>query len=289
MANYSGDSNYAGTTSSPTTFTIAKAGVSVTLASPPPSIVYDGTTDVTNRVKATVTGVAGAPAPSGTTTFTYYTGMTPTGTPLTSSPTGAGTYTVVANYSGDFELRRNDEQPHDVHDRQGRGERHAGVAASEHRLRRDDRRDELGESHRHRRRRAPAPSGTTTFTYYTGMTPTGTPLTSSPTGAGTYTVVANYSGDSNYAGTTSSPTTFTIAKAGVSVTLASPPPSIVYDGTTDVTNWVKATVTGVAGAPAPSGTTTFTYYTGMTPTGTPLTSSPTGAGTYTVVANYSGD
>ncbi len=170
--------------------------MSVTLASPPPSIVYDGTTDVTNWVKATVTGVAGAPAPSGTTTFTYYTGMTPTGTPLTSSPTGAGTYTVVANYSG----------------------------------------------------------------------------------------------DSNYAGTTSSPTTFTILPASATtVTIASPPASIVYDGRTDVTSWVKATVSRTSGKPAPTGRITFTYYAGSAATGTPLSSSPINAGTYTVVASYAGD
>ena len=275
VANYPGDADYPPASSASVTFTIAKAGVSVTLASPPPSIVYDGTTDVTNWVKATVTGVAGAPAPSGTTTFTYYTGMTPTGTPLTSSPTGAGTYTVVANYSGDSNYAGTTSSPTTFTIAK------AGVsvtlASPPPSIVYDGTTDVTNwvKATVTGVAGAPAPSGTTTFTYYTGMTPTGTPLTSSPTGAGTYTVVANYSGDSNYAGTTSSPTTFTIAKAGVSVTLASPPPSIVYDGTTDVTNWVKATVTGVAGAPAPSGTTTFTYYTGMTPTGTPLTSSPT--------------
>ena len=43
-----GDSNYAGSTSNSTTFTVTKAGTSLTLSSPPGGIVYDGTTVVTS-------------------------------------------------------------------------------------------------------------------------------------------------------------------------------------------------------------------------------------------------
>ena len=139
----------------PATFTIGQATPTVTLPTPPTNLVYDGTTDVTNWVQATVTGVAGAAAPTGTVTYTYYTGSTTSSTPLGSSPIIAGTYTVVANYVG----------------------------------------------------------------------------------------------NANYSAAMSSPTTFTINQAGITVTLASPPNSIVYDGTTDVTSWVQATVTGVAGQP----------------------------------------
>jgi len=45
---------------------------------------------------------------------------------------------------------------------------------------------------------AAAPSGLPTFAYYYGPSATGMPLTSSPTTAGTYTVVASYGGDNNY-------------------------------------------------------------------------------------------
>ena len=58
-ANYAGDSNYAAAMSSPPAFTIAAAENIVTLASPPGSIVYDGTSDVASSVQATLTGVAG--------------------------------------------------------------------------------------------------------------------------------------------------------------------------------------------------------------------------------------
>jgi beta-glucanase (GH16 family) len=57
---------------------------------------------------------------------------------------------------------------------------------------------------------SPAPTGTPTLVYYSGTTPTGTPLSSSPVYLGTYTVVANYAGDNNYVSAQSAPVTFTI-------------------------------------------------------------------------------
>jgi hypothetical protein len=135
---------------------------------------------------------------------------------------------------------------------------------------------------------AATPTGTTAVAYYSGTATSGTALSSLPVNAGTYTVVASYGGDSNYAAAQTS-VTFTINRAPTTTTLPSPPASIVANGTTSVTSWVTATVTGIAGAPAPSGLPTFTYYSGPSATGTPLTSSPTTAGTYTVVANYGGN
>ncbi len=73
------------------------------------------------------------------------------------------------------------------------------------------------------------------------------------------------------------------------VTIASPPTNIYYDGTADVTSWATVGVAGVSGSPSPTGSTSLVYYGGTTATGTPLSSAPTGVGTYTVVANYSGD
>jgi RHS repeat-associated protein len=133
-----------------------------------------------------------------------------------------------------------------------------------------------------------APTGTATLLFYAGSTGTGTPLTSLPVNAGTYTVVASYGGDSNY-GAAQTSVTFTVNRAPTTTTLGTPPASIIANGTTSVTSWATATVTGVAGAPAPSGLPTYTYYLGSTATGTPLTSSPTTAGTYTVVASYGGN
>ncbi len=51
----------------------------------------------------------------------------------------------------------------------------------------------------------------TTFTYYSGTTATGTPLSAAPSAIGTYTVVANYAGTNNFAASSSVPRVFTIS------------------------------------------------------------------------------
>jgi hypothetical protein len=135
----------------------------------------------------------------------------------------------------------------------------------------------------------PAPTGVTSLAYFAGTTATGTSLASPPVNAGTYTVVASYSGDSMYMEAESNSVTFSINRVATTTSIAAPPDSITEDGTTDVTNWVQASVTGMPGAPVPSGAITYTYYPGSTATGTPLPSSPTGPGTFTVLASYSGN
>ena len=68
----------------------------------------------------------------------------------------------------------------------------------------------MGGGRRDGKQRRAGATGGITYTYYSGSTATGTPLSSSPITAGTYTVVASYGGNSNYAAATSSPVTFTI-------------------------------------------------------------------------------
>jgi hypothetical protein len=62
---------------------------------------------------------------------------------------------------------------------------------------------------------AAAPTGAVTYAYYFGSTTTGTPLDSPPVDIGTYTVVANYVGDTNYLPAASSPVTFVIQAPAV--------------------------------------------------------------------------
>ena len=57
-----------------------------------------------------------------------------------------------------------------------------------------------------------------TVTFYSGSTPTGTPLSGAPANAGTYTVVASFVGSTDYASTQSTPVTFTISPAPLTVT-----------------------------------------------------------------------
>ena len=107
-----------------------------------------------------------------------------------------------------------------------------------------------------------------------------------PTNAGSYTVVATIN-NPNYQG--SSTGTLTISDGSVTVTLASPPATLTYDGSSDVTSWVKATVTGNTGGPAPTGQATILYYTGDSVSGIGSTQPPVQAGTFTVLALYAGD
>jgi hypothetical protein len=136
---------------------------------------------------------------------------------------------------------------------------------------------------------SPAPTGPVSLLYYMGSSASGPVLSSPPVNAGTYTLVASYGGDSNYGAAQSAPVTFIINKAPVVVMLPAPPATIAYDGTTDVLNWIQATVAGPATAPPPTGGTSYVYYAGSSATGTPLVSPPTAAGTYTVVAQYAGN
>ena len=63
------------------------------------------------------------------------------------------------------------------------------------------------------------------------------------------------------------PGMLTITKATPTVTLTGPSGSLVYDGTSDVTNWAKPQLAGVATGIAPTGSATVRYYPGTTTTG----------------------
>src|SRR5439155_1008553 len=138
---------------------------------------------------------------------------------------------------------------------------------------------------------APAPTGTVTFTLFgpnnptcTGTPiftaanrplggrppPTATPHPFTPTAVGDYRWIAAYSGDANYA-----PPTTTCNAANETSVIAQAPPTTARPATAPaplgqpITD--TATVTGVAGAPAPTGTVTFTVFgpNNATCTGTP--------------------
>jgi autotransporter-associated beta strand protein len=66
-----------------------------------------------------------------------------------------------------------------------------------------------------------APTGTAAVAFYAGSSATGTPLSSPPVNAGTYTAVANYPGDTNYAAASSNAVTFTVNQAPVQLALQS--------------------------------------------------------------------
>ena len=77
--------------------------------------------------------------------------------------------------------------------------------------------------------------GSLSYTYYVGQGTSGTNLGSTaPVNAGTYTVVAHFSGDANYSAADSTPVSFTITRATLSVSGITAA-SKVYDGTTAAT------------------------------------------------------
>ncbi len=57
-----------------------------------------------------------------------------------------------------------------------------------------------------------------TLTYYAGSTATGTPLSGAPVNVGTYTVVASFTGSTDYSSAQSSPATFTITAVPLTIT-----------------------------------------------------------------------
>jgi beta-glucanase (GH16 family) len=89
----------------------------------------------------------------------------------------------------------------------------------------------------------PAPTGSPTLVYYSGTTATGQPLASSPINLGTYTVVAQYAGDSNYLAAQSAPLTFTIGNPTGLSTGAGATYAVTWSGATPTLNVTNGVVT----------------------------------------------
>jgi PhoPQ-activated pathogenicity-related protein len=126
-----------------------------------------------------------------------------------------------------------------------------------------------------------AVNGSFVFKYYVGGSAKGTPSSTAPIRAGTYTVVAAFtSADANYNNGQSAPVTFTIAKAV---------PTVVIQDAGGIADGkpfpATGTATGVNGARV-SGAFAFTYYAGSAATGTGSSSAPTNPGVYTVQAFF---
>src|SRR5262249_24210452 len=204
----SADANYADAQSAAVTFTIGKATPTVTARDA--GGTYNG---IAFPASATATGVGGA-AVSGSFGFSYYVGSTATGTASATAPTNAGTYTVVASFTS-ADANYADAQsaavtftigkatPSDTASDAGRPDNGHSVPASA---------TATGVG-------GAAVSGSLAFAYYVGSTASGTPSSTAPTNAGTYTVVASFtSTDANYTDAQSASVTFTIGKATPSVT-----------------------------------------------------------------------
>jgi hypothetical protein len=139
-----------------------------------------------------------------------------------------------------------------------------------------------------------APTGTVTFT--SGTTTLGTATVSGGAAiinpvlaAGTYQVIATYSGDTNYNGSASAATTLTVNLAAPATTLvATPNPA-------PVTSTITFTATVTGNGVTPTGTVTFLSGTNTLGTGTlvggaaTFTISTLAVGNYSITASYGGD
>lgn len=134
-------------------------------------------------------------------------------------------------------------------------------------------------------------SSTSTVTLSSGVAPQSS--TFAPLAAGTYSIKASYSGDSNYKGSTSTCAGFSVNRAQPTVSVASTPNPSTFGQSVTFT----ATVSGVAGFP-PTGTVGFTSNTVAITNCTAVTlssgqaqcmTSSLATGTDTIVATYSGD
>ncbi|MDP1849403.1 MAG: Ig-like domain-containing protein, partial [Solirubrobacteraceae bacterium] len=293
---------------------------------------------------ATIGFPAGSPSPTGTVNFFVYgpNDATCAGAPVFSSlnrpvgagasatsasftPTAPGTYRVIAVYSGDVNYTAVSGACNDPNETVVVAPATPTIATAV-----NDATLTLGQSFTDTATvtgfgGGPTPTGTVNFFVYApgDTTCTGAPVftslnrplaggtatsgTFTPNAAGTYRVIAVYSGDANY-------TTVSGAcnDANETVVVDQATPTIataVNDGTITLgqTFTDTATVTGVAGGPTPTGDVDFFVYGpgDTTCTGAPVFSSlnrpltggtatsgtftPNAAGTYRVIAVYSGD
>ena len=198
VANFAGSTDFTAASSAPVTFSITQATPTVTVSD------AGGTFNGTSSFPATAL-VNGAASLEGVTpTLAYYVGTTATGTSTSTAPTTAGTYTVVANFAGSTSYVAASSAPLTfivaqatptvtVSDAGGAFTGNPFPATA------------LVNG------AASLEGVTPTFAYYVGTTAMGTSTSTAPSAAGTYTVVANFAGSTNYAAASSSPVTFTIS------------------------------------------------------------------------------
>lgn len=320
VANYTGAGGF--NSSSDNTHTLTVNAASTTTAAQNATATFSsGTQNVS--LSATVTSAAGT-VNAGTVTFTVLNGATPVGTATTSGTvtsgnasvnyslpagTAIGTYTIQAVYNGSTNFNGSSDNTHTLSISAGTTTNASNVTAP------------FNSSNQSVTLNATVTSGggtvnagTVTFTVMQGSTQIGSATSPANvsngsvsaiytlpggTNAGTYTIVATYTGAGGFTSSTDNTHTLTVTAAATTTTASSQTTSF---STSSQIVTLSATVTSPAGA-VNAGTVTFTVLNGATPVGSATTSGTvTGgsasvnytipanaaAGTYTIQAAYSG-
>ncbi len=285
VADFPGSTDYMANTSPPVTFTINQATPTVSVSTS--GGAYNGSAI---SAVASVTGLGGSPGSSLdgiAPTPEFYTGSTATGSPLSVAPVDAGTYTVVADFPGSTDYAANTSPPVTITITQVTST--VSVSASSGAYTGSPYAALVtvtgvsGQAASQLNGIAPEAE------FFSGSTATGTPLPAAPIDAGTYTVVANFPGSTDYLASTSTSATFTITKGTPTISLSAP--GGAFNGST-IAALVKIAGGGRDNSPANSlegVTPTLTYYAGSGTSQTSLGATPpTDAGAYTVVASFAG-
>jgi hypothetical protein len=285
---YSGDTNFAGSTSAPFSVTVVAAATTLNLVANPATIVFGSSTTLTATVSNT--------AATGTVTFKDGAATIGTATIASGIASAAvssllgGTHTITAIYSGDTNYSGSTSGATTVT---------VTTLATTTSVAANPSTASFGSSVTLSATITPAggsPSegGKVTFTDGATVLGSGTvtngaaSLIVSSLATGTHTITATYAGDTNYGGSTSTSITVTITQVAASVALAANPSSITYGG--------KTTLTATLTPAIATGTVTFQdSVAGSLGTATisngvaTLSISTLTGGTHSITASYGGD
>jgi hypothetical protein len=295
---YSGDTDFAGSTSPMDTQTVAQAATTTALTSAPdPS--------VSGEAKLLTATVAVTPPGSGTPTGTvsFFDGATLLGTAslnngtatFTTSALGVGSHSLTAVYSGDTDFTGS-TSPVDTQTVAQAGTTTSVAGAPDPSV--------FGQAVTLTATVVPVPPGsgtpTGTASFFDGATLLGSgtlsggvaTFTTSTLSVGSHAITAVYSGDSTFTGSTSPVDTLTVNQAATTTTLTGAPnPSALGQAVT-----LTATVAAVPpGSGTPTGTASFFDGATLLGTGTvsggvaTLTTSTLAIGAHSITAVYSGD
>ena len=287
-ASYSGNANFAGSTSSALSHTVSAVGTATALTSSLDPSVFGQQVTFT----ATVSPTSG---PTGTVQF--FDGVNSLGTTalsggtasVTTSALAVGTHFITASYSGDatYAGSTSTSLTQTVN---------VGTVNTSTTLTSSLNPSTYGQQVMFSATVSPSPGASGTVAFMDGASTLGTSalnasgvatLSTSSLGVGTHSITARYSGDASHSSSASSPVSQTVNKAGTTTTLAS----------SSNPSKSGSPITFTAGVSASSATGGVQFFDGSTSLGTialsngmaSLTTSTLGGGKHSITASYGGD